>query len=395
MRIAIVTESFLPHVNGVTNSVLRVVEQLRRHGHRVLIVAPGRCDEPRTPAAGTGRGVAVMSTPAHPASGEEVSVVRLPAVRLPGYRQVWVSLSGRRRLAGVLADFAPDVMHLASPFVLGGAAVRVGAALGIPTVAIYQTDVAGFASRYRLGVADGAVWRRVQRIHRAANRTLAPSPAAMRDLRGHGVPRVHLWRRGVDSVRFHPTRRSTQLRARLAPQGELLIGYVGRLAAEKQVEDLAVVARLPGSRLVVVGAGPLSGRLRDRLPRATFLGHLDGDELAAAVASLDVFVHPGRHETFCQAAQEAMASGVPVVACASGGLPDLVADGSTGLLYPPGDRSGLRARVAALLADPARRRAMGARARAAVRPWTWERVTGQLVEHYQQVAGADRGRTAA
>jgi phosphatidylinositol alpha 1,6-mannosyltransferase len=210
-------------------------------------------------------------------------------------------------------------------------------------------------------------------------------------LAAHGIAPVEVWARGVDADRFHPRHRSPALRRRLAPGGEVLVGYVGRLAPEKRVERLGVLAGLPGCRVVVVGDGPLRRQLAARLPQATFLGLLRGQELSTVLASLDVFVHTGSHETFCQAVQEALAAGLPVVAPAAGGPLDLVSHGQTGHLWQP-DRPGeLRAAVAALVASPRLRASMGARARASVAGRTWEAVGDQLLGHYRSVlAGAGR-----
>jgi phosphatidylinositol alpha 1,6-mannosyltransferase len=364
VKVAVVSESFLPHVNGVTGSVLQVLRHLGRTGHEAMVIAPG--DPPRT--------------------CEGFDVVALPSVGFPGYPQVRVPMVAAGRLVRELARFAPDVIHLASPFVLGGPVVRAAATLDIPVVAIYQTDVAGFALRYGLTAASNAAWRRIRSIHERADITLAPSPTAARDLEQHGVPRVQVWPRGVDTAAFSPAHRDAGLRARLAPAGEVLVGFVGRLAAEKQVEDLAVLADLPGVRLVVIGDGPERERLTRRLPEAHFTGVLAGTDLSRTVASLDVVAHPGPHETFCQAAQEAMASGVPVVAVGAGGLRDLVDSSRTGWLYPPGDLRALRAHVADLAGDEAKRRAMGTAAHHAVRARTWPVVCDRLLRHYDEAA---------
>jgi len=378
MRIAIVTESFPPDVNGVAHSVLRTAEHLLARGHEPLVIAPA-------PAGGRRR-----SVERHP-----YPVVRIPSLPLPRYQgfRLGVPAAG---LADALLGHQPHVVHLASPFILGGAGATLATRHGLPTVAVYQTDVAAYARAYRVGWGEAAAWRRLREIHNSAQRTLAPSTRAAADLIANGVQRIWLWRRGVDADRFHPTRRSESLRRTLAPGGELLVGYVGRLAPEKRVELLAAAARLPNVRIVVAGDGPDRRQLERALPGVRFLGVQQGAALARLYASLDVFVHTGPHETFGQTLQEAAASGVPVVAPASGGPVDLVESGVTGLLVPPGDADALAAAVAELAADPARRDAYGRAAREAVSRRSWSAVGDELIGHYHAVvAGTPAAGLAA
>ncbi|KAJ1683956.1 hypothetical protein LUZ63_020823 [Rhynchospora breviuscula] len=349
-------------MNGVTGSVLQVLRHLEREGHDALVVAPG-------------------SGPAD-ADVHGARTALLRSVPLPSYPEVRVAFARTARLTRLLREFAPDVVHLASPFVLGGQGVVAADALGVPSVAVYQTDVIAYAEKYGVpGVAPLAA-RHVARLHRRATLTLAPSRAAAAQLEALGVDRIRTWGRGVDAERFRPERRSTAWRDRVAP-GEVLVGYVGRLAPEKQVEDLAVLGGIPGVRLVVIGDGPSRARLETLLPDAVFTGFLGGDELATALASLDVFVHPGESETFCQTVQEAHASGVPVVATGRGGPVDLVRSSVDGWLYRPGDLADLRARVADLAGDESKRRSFGTAAREGVQSRTWESLGHQLVDHYR------------
>ncbi|MEW2289837.1 glycosyltransferase family 1 protein [Streptomyces sp. NPDC047841] len=374
MRVVIVTESFPPDVNGVAHCALQTARHLVDRGHLPLVVAPA-------PAPGSG-----------PDTDAPCPVVRIPSLPLPGYPQVRVALPSRR-LAAALVAHRPDVIHLASPFVLGVRGMAAAARLGVPAVAVYQTDLAGYARTY-MGAGEAAAWRRIRSVHGAADRTLAPSSAARSDLEEHGVPRVRLWPRGVDTVRFRPQHRDEALRRALAPNGELIVGYVGRLAPEKHVELLSGVCGLAGVRVVVVGDGPSQAHLAEALPGAVFLGRRTGDELARIFASLDLFAHTGPFETFCQTVQEAMASGVPVVAPAAGGPLDLVDHGRTGLLVPPRDAAAVQEAVRALAADPARRAAYGATARATVEGRTWAAVGDQLIAHYDDVL-ADRKTAVA
>ncbi|MVO87352.1 glycosyltransferase [Streptomyces sp. p1417] len=374
MRVVIVTESFPPDINGVSHCALQTARQLVARGHEPLVVAPAT-------AAATD---ADLLSPC--------PVVRVPSLPLPGYPQVRVALPSRR-LASALSAHRADLVHLASPFVLGVRGMAAAARKDIPTVAVYQTDLGGYARTY-MGMGEAAAWRRIRAVHAAADRTLAPSTAALTDLVSHGVPRVRLWPRGVDTDRFRPDARDPALRRALAPDGELIVGYVGRLAPEKHIELLAGVCGLDGVRVVVVGDGPSAGALRTTLPHATLLGRRTGDELARIFASLDVFVHTGPLETFCQTVQEAMASGVPVVAPAVGGPLDLVVPGRTGSLVAPGDAAAVRDAVWSMAADPGLRAAYGVAGRAAVQARTWDAVGDQLIGHYEDVL-AERTAVAA
>ncbi|MET7680970.1 glycosyltransferase family 1 protein [Streptomyces sp. NPDC005423] len=375
MRVVIVTESFPPDVNGVAHCALQTARHLVDRGHHPLVVAPATAAGPGSDAR------------------SPCPVIRVPSLPLPGYPQVRVALPTRRVAATITAHGA-DLVHLASPFVLGVRGMAAAARLGVPAVAVYQTDLAGYARTY-MGAGEAAAWRRIRSVHAAADRTLAPSTAALRDLETHGVPRVRLWPRGVDTARFRPARRDEALRRELAPNGEVIVGYVGRLAPEKQVELLAAACDVAGVRVVVVGDGPSRPHLDEALPGAVFLGRRTGDELARIFASFDIFAHTGPFETFCQTVQEAMASGVPVIAPAAGGPLDLVAHGRTGLLIPPRDGSAVRDAVRVLAADPVLRAAYGAAGRATVEGRTWAAVGDQLIAHYGDVLAGRRTAVAA
>jgi phosphatidylinositol alpha 1,6-mannosyltransferase len=370
VRIAIVAESFPPAVNGVAHCTLRVAEHLVARGHQPLVIAPA-------PARGAPGASGPFPCP----------VVRLRSVPLPCYRDFRVAAPGPP-LRSAVAGHGAELVHLASPFILGAGRAR------LPTLAVYQTDMPGYARVYRTGrLGEAAAWAWLRRIHNAADRTLAPSTASADSLRANGVERVWVWGRGVDTGLFSPGRRSERLRRELAPGGEVLAGYVGRLAAEKRVDLLGPVAALPGVRLVIVGGGPAEAALRRSLPGAVFLGPKYGAELAEIYASLDLFVHSGARETFGQTLQEAAASGLPVVAPAAGGPLDIVSDGITGFLVPPGTARPLAVAVSRLAADPAMRAAMGRAGRAKVTGRTWPVLGDELIGHYAEIL-RHRGKAA-
>jgi len=366
MRVAIVSESFLPQVNGVSNTVRHVAHHLVRLGHEPLVIAPGP----------------------GPEHHDGVPVVRVRSLGLPIYRSFPLGLPDAA-VERALARFRPHVVHLASPICLGAVGLRAARKAGIPTVAVYQTDIGGFARQYGVR-ADLIVDKWVGRIHRRCDRTLVPSRSSYAQLEALGVPDLHVWRRGVSLELFDPGRRDRALHAQWSGGKDVVVGYVGRLAAEKEIRRLVALAQIPGIRLVMIGDGPARGWLEERLPGATLTGMLGGDELARAFASLDVFVHPGTSETFCQTVQEAQASGVPVVAAAAGGPLDLVEPGETGLLFDPGDPASLVDAVATFAASAELRDRVAATALRAVATRTWAHLVQELVEeHYLPLVATD------
>ncbi|KAA8970143.1 glycosyltransferase family 1 protein [Mycobacterium sp.] len=375
MRVAIVAESFLPNVNGVSHSVIRVLEHLRRTGHEALVVAP---DNP------PGR-------PRAERIHDGIRVHRVPSRMFPKVTSLPLGVPMPRMLR-VLRGFDPDVVHLASPALLGYGGVWAARRLGVPAVAVFQTDVAGFAAAYGIPAASRAVWVWTRHLHGLVDRTLAPSTWAIEMLAAHRVPRVYRWSRGVDVTGFAPSARDEALRRQWSPHGKPIVGFVGRLAPEKHVERLAVLARNDAIQLVVVGDGVDRAKLQSSLPTAIFTGARYGDELARAYASMDVFVHPGEHETFCQTVQEALASGVPVIAPDAGGPRDLVSPMHTGLLLPVEEfESRLPAAVDHLIDQRAR---YSAAARRSVVHRSWPVICDELLGHYEAVLGSRRRAVA-
>ena len=360
MRIAVVTEAFLPQVNGVTNSVLRLLEFCKAQGHDVLIIAPESEGAPSEYL-----GYKIKHVPS-------ISMKKLIPMAVP-----------KKYLEPLLEGFAPDVIHLASPIFLGHYVARIARKAGIPTVSVYQTDIAGFARHYGLTIAHNTLKKWVSRIHQASDITLAPSKWACRDLEQSGVKNVRLWKRGVDLVNFTPARRDESLRSNIAGgKKKLIIGYVGRIANEKRIDDLKILDQQKDIQLVIVGDGPAAPRIKKELPGARFVGYQSGTELARYVASFDIFVHTGKHETFCQGIQEALASGVPVIGPDTGGPVDLIEHGITGLLIDTADAHELLEAVATLR-NHSSFDLMQLAARKSVEHRTWDYINSQLISHYQ------------
>ena len=369
MRVALVAETFLPAVNGVVNSVVRVADHLATRGHEPVVVAPSGPD-------------GSFETP----RGHHIDVMVVPGMKVPAYAGLSIARPGLD-LRPVLADLAPEVVHLASPLVLGWSGAVAADSLGIPSIAVFQTDMSGFLRRYRLGITSPALWAGLRRMHNLADLTLVPSTSTAYQLRAHGIGPLAIWARGVDSERFHPRHRSERLHRELAGIGNLVVGFVGRLAAEKRVDMLEPISRLPGVQLVIIGDGPKRASLERRMPHARFLGLQTGAELSRHLATLDLLVNPGADETFCQVVQEALASGVPVVAAAAGGPLDLVRHGENGWLWSGDDPTVLAAQIATLRRDRRELTAVAQRTRSSVVARTWARIGDELIGHYRSVIG--------
>lgn len=341
MRIALVTESFYPAVDGTTRTAKNVVDRLVDTGHEVLVVAPA-------PGLTTYRGC------------------RIARINRMEKR------SGQVRAA--LAEFPPDLVHVVSPGAVGRRALDQARKLDVPTLVVQQSAVPALdAERWRYQVGD------------RADHVVVTCRWMQARLGGFGIA-APIWTPGVDPVAFTPKLRDERVHAAWARKrrtgGQLVVGYVGSLRRRHGVRRLAELASLPGTRVVVIGDGPQRSWLRDRLPAAKFLGTLETGELTSALATLDVLVHPGTKETCCHTLREAAASGIPVVAPAAGGNVDAIRDGKTGVLYDPSDPRALR-RAVTLLADEALRAELGAAARAEAEGRTWVEAVDELVAvHY-------------
>ena len=342
MRVALVAESFFPAVDGTTTTVKAVADHLIDQGHDVLLVAPA-------PGLTRYRGSRVVRIHSLDATGAQVRAA--------------------------LEAFEPDLVHVTSPVTAGNKALKHARRLGVRTLAVQQTPVSHLGE-------DRWAAKLVER----ADRVLVTAGWMQERLADLGIGAA-LWSPGVDTTAFGPQLRDAWLharwaRARSAAGPLVVVGYVGSLHKRHGVRWLAELSGMPGTRLVVIGAGPQRAWLEARLPSAKFTGALETGDLTRALPSLDVLVHPGHEETCCHAPREAAASGVPVVAPRSGGAPDVVRSLETGLLYEPDDPRGLQRAVAAVVADP-QRHLLGDRARELSLARTWRDAAAELVAvHY-------------
>ena len=366
LRIALLTETFLPKIDGIVTRLCHTIRHLCAFGHQVLIVAPQGVEEF---AGARVHGVSAFPFPLYP---ELKLAVPRPSI------------------SHALESFRPDLVHAVNPAVLGVSAFFYSSSHHVPLVVSYHTHLPKYLRYYRLGALEGPVWAAMRAGYNRADLILATSAVMQQELEHKGIRRVQLWRRGVDTEMFHPSRASLEMRSRLTqghPDDKLIL-YIGRLSAEKEIERCRdVLAALPGVRLALVGDGPHCEKL-ERYFAGTptfFAGFLRGEELASAYASGDAFFLASRTETLGLVLMEAMAAGCPVVAPRAGGVSDIVQDGVTGCLYDP-DRPGDAVEaVSRLLLDSDHHAQMSRAARHDAEQWGWAAATRQLEDYYRQV----------
>ncbi|MEM7712596.1 MAG: glycosyltransferase family 1 protein [Cyanobacteria bacterium P01_A01_bin.68] len=368
MRIALFTETFLPKVDGIVTRLRHTVEHLQRHGNQVLVICP---DGGMTEYKGA-------------------KIYGISGFPLPMYPELTLALP-RPAIGEVLEEFNPDIIHVVNPAVLGLAGIIHSKIHNIPLVASYHTHLPQYLQHYGLGMLEGLLWELLKAGHNQAALNLCTSTAMVKELTSHGIERVDLWQRGVDTELFHPSLTSDKMRQHLSqnnPESPLLL-YVGRLSAEKEIERIKpILEGIPEARLALVGDGPHREALEKHFSGTNtfFVGYLTGADLASAFASADAFVFPSRTETLGLVLLEAMAAGCPVVAARSGGIPDIVTDGVNGYLFEPkSDDAGAIAATLRLLGENQEREVIRQNARQEAERWGWSAATRQLESFYEGV----------
>jgi phosphatidylinositol alpha 1,6-mannosyltransferase len=373
MRLVFFTESLYPLVDGVSHTLGHLFRTLEDEGVDFRVYAPF---VPPAEVSWSGR------------------VRRVRSFAFPLYRDYRSSITGGRRMAAELDEYAPDIVHVVSPTPVAVWAQNHARRRGIPVTATFHTHFVSYFPYYGARGLEPLGWRMIRWFYSRCHATYAPSQSIADELRARGVPRVRLWSRGVDSSQFSPAWRSDTLRAELgASAAAPLVLMVSRLVREKDLADLVGMDRElrrrgVSFRLALVGDGPMRGELQRDLPDAHFAGHCRGDELSRWYASGDVFVFPSTTETFANVVQEAMSSGTPAVVVDRGGPQGVIEPGRSGLVARAHDPVHLADQVQRLLQQPELRAAMGRAARQRALSRSWDAVNQVLLEDFRQIAGA-------
>ena len=370
-RVALFTGAYNHVVDGVSLTLNRLVSYLECEEVPVRVFAP-TVENPPIEHAGT--------------------LTDVPSVRMPGRPEYQMSVGMPRRVVDELNTFRPTIIHIATPDLLGLQALRYARKRNIPVVASYHTHFSSYLSYYRMSKFEGAMWSYLRWFYDKCEHLYVPSESMADVLLDHGISEgVEIWPRGVEIDRFTPEKRSLEWRRKHTfEDDEIVVSFISRLVLEKGLDVYSdVLQRLKDDgkkvRALVVGSGPAEDMLRDRFPRAHLLGHLEGDELATAYASSDIFFFPSTTETFGNVTLEAMASGVPTLCADATGSRSLVLHEETGYLAEPDDRDSFEKYLRCLVDNPAMRHEMGQAARAEAETYSWRRILGRIDNFYDHI----------
>lgn len=371
LRVALVTSSYNFIADGVALTLNRLVGWLLAHGVEVKIFAP------------TGPQAAL----AH--EGELISV---PSVALPGRPEYRLAFGLGPKARRALLDFKPDLIHIAVPDLLGLAALKLAQKHNIPAVASYHTRYETYLKHYwYLRGLENSLKRYLRWFYGAMREVYVPSPSTREALLADGLrDNFKPWPRGIDTARFDPAKRSLDWRkAHNIRADEIVVLHVSRLVREKRLDTLTEALRridLP-YRAVIVGDGPDRPFAEQAVPKAIFTGFLEGEELATAYASSDIFLFPSDSESFGNVTLEAMASGLPCICANATGSRSLVVAGETGYLAPASNPSAFAELIMRLIEDPPLRRRMGDAGRARALTFSWDETLARILDHYRALLG--------
>ncbi len=382
MKIALVTETFPPEINGVAMTYGQVALQLARLGHSVTVYHPGRLEKPLQSESGALR------------------QALLPGVPIPRYPQLRMGLPCARRLCLIWQKTGPDLVHVATEGPLGASAVKAARRLGIPVTSSFHTNFHEYAGHYGFGMLRWAVMAWLRRFHNRTARTFVPTGELRDQLEREGFRNLTLLSRGVDISRFDPVHRCGELRRSWgAEPQDCVVLHVGRLAPEKNYLLLGgIYGRMreanPSCRFVFVGEGPLQAVLARRHPDCIFAGPIPHERIPRWYASADVYVHASQSETFGNVVLEGLASGLAFAGFDYAAAAQFVRHKENGLLSPYGRNDKLSEAAVELAANPELRTRLGRAARESVLSQSWEAVAGRFASDLEAVTREGGARLA-
>lgn len=368
MKVALFADTFLPQVNGVTNTLLHLLEHFEKKGVETKLFVPKY------------------------ETGNEYDAERFYSIKFFLYPDARIAFPNFFRINAALAEFKPDVVHNMTEFFMGTTGLGYGRAHGVPSISNYTTNFSQYADYYKLYLLKPTIWNWMRWFHNQSDLTLCPSRSAQKILESHGITNTGIFSRGIDSKRFHPLLRRTAFRDHFGITGKTAFLYVGRISVEKDLDTLGEAYRIIKQKygnnvaLVITGDGPHMEKCRRAFPDDTvFTGLRTGPELSELYASCDIFVCPSSTETFGNVVLEAMASGLPVIGSNAGGVGELIENGVNGLLFSPGSPASLSRNMEKLMQNPSLAAFLKANGHTFAKNRSWDYIVDGLIGTYHTV----------
>jgi phosphatidylinositol alpha 1,6-mannosyltransferase len=378
MKIALYSGTYVRDKDGAVKSIYQLVSSFRKNGHNVAVWSPD------VSAGDNQNGLPVHRMPS------------VPIPLYPDYKLGFFNDETRRQLD----EFAPDIVHISTPDIVGRAFLLYARKKNIPAASAFHTDFPSYFSYYRLGFAVKHAWKYLTWFYNSCDIVLAPNESVRLKLAGYAIRNIEIWSRGVDKELFDPFRRSEKLRSAWNANGRSVIVYAGRFVLYKDIEVVMRVYDrfMEGEyadrvRFVMIGSGPEEEEMKRRMPEAVFTGYLTGEKLPEAYASGDIFLFPSTTEAFCNVALEALASGLPVVVSDVGGCRDIADRSAAGFVVHQGSVCDFYSKCIELLGDSSRYRELKASGLAYAETQSWSSVNGFVIDRYQQLV--DRAAKSA
>lgn len=369
MRIVFFADSLPPSTDGVAHTFTKLAETLQKSNDDFRFFSPFVPD---------------TNFPWH---NKVVKVSSIPLFLYPDYK---ISLPVLKNIERNLERFKPDIIHSSSPTLLGKIGLTFAEKHKIPAVSSYHTHFISYFKYYKAQIAETFGWSYLKWFYNQFDRIYVPSDSAMNELTNQGFEKLDIWQRGIDTRHFSPDKRNENLRKQIAPQGQPILLFVGRLVKEKDLDDLVEMDRIlrrdnQHFKLVVVGDGPMRLELEKKLPKAFFTGILKGLKLAEIYASADIFTFPSTTETFGNVILEAAASGLPSVGVNKGGVQDIILDGQTGFIARANSPADFALYVQVLMNNPSLRKNLSRKAEKFAAKFDWDRINSGLINSYHSI----------
>jgi glycosyltransferase involved in cell wall biosynthesis len=370
MKVALFTDTFLPQINGVTNTLSKLMDYYKTKNIEYLIFAPDTYSN----------------------LDSNVNVEKFASLKFILYPECRLSFPNIFRIKNTLLEFNPQVIHNITEFNMGIAGLTYGKKLGIPTISNYTTNFADYLKYYNLNIFENAAWNYMRWFHNQNDITLCPSLETLKLINEKGIKHTGIFSRGISTIQFNESFRSISLRKKFGINDKIVLLYVGRIAVEKDIDILAAAYNNIYNKyknkvsLIITGDGPELEKYKRTFPKNTiFTGYKKGDELSEIYASSDIFVFPSPTETFGNVVLEAMASGIPVIAANKGGVTDTVKNGINGILFNAGNSLDLEKKIIELIENASLYNFLKSNTILTAKEKSWNKVFDNLICTYENI----------